>query len=71
MGDIMVRHFYNPEKRIAEVYLDDFKIAETNYDATGWDGLELIEEIANNLAAYFSVSVSFYDTGSDDEDDNV
>lgn len=71
MGDIIVKRCYNSEKRIAELYLDDCKIAETDYNKTGWNGLELIKEISNNLAKYFGVTVSFCDTGGDDEDDNV
>jgi hypothetical protein len=68
MGDMLVIHAYNPEKRAGEVLIDDFEVASTDYDATGWAGLALLEELANNLATYFGVTVTDRDTGGCEEE---
>lgn len=69
MGDIMITHAYDPEKRVGEVSIEDFVVASTDYDATGWAGLELLKDLADNLATYFGVTVTEYDAGGCEEDD--
>ena len=69
MGDIMITHAFDPQKRAGEVSIEDFVVAATDYDATGWAGLELLEQLAFNLAVYFGVPVTNRDMGGSGEDE--
>jgi hypothetical protein len=68
MNNVAIVHAYNPLKRTGEVRIGDFVVASTNYNATGWAGLELLEEVSNNLAEYFGVEVTDFETGGDENE---
>ncbi len=61
MDDITIVRVYDPQERAGAVRIGDFELVSTNYDATGWGGLFLLEQLANNLAKYFGVTVTMHD----------
>ncbi len=47
---MIIKTSYDPHRRECIMLIDGMEIARTDYDGTGWEGLELMERIATRVA---------------------